>query len=282
MNTTIKFNTSFWKIIGLACFVIATASSCSKSDSPKIEPEEEVTTVPYYTVQRVKNLAAESDDANPTENRKTVLFNLRTGKEAPLDYSRTSRWDISFGGLYNSFVGGNNGSNDANVGFGGPGKGGVYIVEKAFDEVVDVPADHLFKTHSHVIGTDNAGVFGEGTGWYLYDFAGDILGNGSSEKAHVAYTLSAPVTTKQGKLVPARTLIIRLPNGDYAKIKILSVYKDLLNPDQWFRTSPKMFFTFDYTLVPAGSSKFTKLDESIHLTVKQSTHSDQCMRSLHV
>ncbi|MNY71051.1 hypothetical protein D3C86_2093090 [compost metagenome] len=53
-----------------------------------------------------------------------------------------------------------------------------------------------------------------------------------------------------------RTVIVRTANGDYAKIKMISGYKDAFTADKWFQTTPHMFYTFEYVVVPKGSTKF--------------------------
>lgn len=239
-------------------------TACSdKNDDP--QPEEEVPTetgaaVPYYTLQRVENLAVETDDENPTEVKTAVLFSLEYKKEQPLSYAKTTFWDISLTGLYNSFFGGNNASNSTNLGYQGPGKGGITLVEKAFDEVVDIPTETAFETGAGLIGTDINGAFGEAIGWYLYDFGGDLVNDGRENKKHVAYALgeSIIINTNTGtkKEIPARTIILRTAKGDYAKIKMISCYKDVFARDEMFRDTPHMFFTFEYVIVPAGSTKF--------------------------
>lgn len=245
-----------WMLLNLV-----TACSDKKNDpQPEEEvPEETGATVPYYTLQRVENLAVETDDENPTEAKTAVLFSLEYKKEQPLSYAKTTFWDISLTGLYNSFFGGNNNTDATNLGYQGPGKGGVMIVEKSFDEVVDVPVDSEFKNGAGVFGTDINGAFGEGIGWYLYDFGGTLVGDGSEEKKHVAYAIGEPISIKANgttKEISGRTIIARTAKGDYAKIKMISCYKDTFNRDQMFRDTPHMFFTFEYVIVPAGSTKF--------------------------
>lgn len=259
MKTTIQLkHRSAWFLALLT--VCTMAVSCSKNDEkPETEPEipaPTTPTVPYYKVQRVENFAVETDDANPTERKTSAIFSLRYKKEQPLSYSKTSYWDISVSGLYNSFLGGNNGENLNNRGYRGPGKGGITIVEKAFDQVTDIPASTQFLTGDGIVGTDNNGDFGSGLGWYIYDFGGTIMSDGSANKKHVAYALGSPLTTVQGKTISARTIIVKLANGDFAKIKMISCYKDALTPDKWFLNTPHMFYTFEYLIVPAGSTKF--------------------------
>ena len=225
-------------------------TSCSKSNDPTPAPEVKPPannggTVPFYKVQRVENFAAPTDDANPTAPAVTVYYSLENKEIAPAIYAQTTRWDIAFGGLYNSFMSGNNGKDANNYGNGGAGTGGILIIDKPFDQVTAVPADAQFKTRKDLIGTDDLGDFGEGTGWYLYDFAGTKLGDGSYNKQHVAYAMPEK-----------RTVIVRTANGYYAKIKMISCYKDAFTADKWLRNTPHMYFTFEYVLVPKGSTKF--------------------------
>lgn len=235
-------------------------TSCSKDEdtAPTAPVKPPVTTgsVPFYQLQRVENLAAETDDKNPTVEKTEVFYSLENKTEQPLTYAKTSLWDISFSGLYNSFLSGNNGTNSLNSGYQGPGKGGILIVQKPFDQVTDVPADAEFKTAKGLIGTDDAGAFGEGTGWYLYDFGGTLIGDGSEQKKHVAYAAGNPLKLVDGTTLAARTIIIRTANGNYAKIKMISCYKNAFTPDLWFKDTPHMYFTFEYVLVPKGSTKF--------------------------
>lgn len=241
-------------------FTIALVNtSCSKDNtSPVEEPKEEEPgeTVPFYTLQRVENLAMETDDENPTSAKTAVLFSLEDKKEVQLTYAKTQRWDVSFTHLYNSFLGANNGQNSTSNGYGGAGQGGILVLEQAFDEVTTIPADNLFKTGSGIVGTDIAGDFGEGIGWYLYDFSGTIVGDGSYDKQHVAYALSNPLTLTNGTVVKARTIVIRTAKGNYAKIRMISCYQGAFTSDKWFRNTPHMFFTFEYVLVPKGSTTF--------------------------
>jgi len=262
----VKSNQLKRTIFSKACILLCSwmllnlVTACSdKNDDPQPEeevPEETGSTVPYYTLQRVENLAVETDDENPTEAKTAVLFSLENKEEVQLSYARTQRWDVSFSALYNSFLGANNGQNSTSNGYGGAGQGGILVLEQAFDEVTAVPADNLFKTGGGIVGTDTAGDFGEGIGWYLYDFGGTTVGDGSYDKQHVAYALGSPLTLKNGTILKPRTIVIRTAKGNYAKIKMISCYEDAFTPDKWFRNVPHMFFTFEYVLVPKGSTTF--------------------------
>ena len=239
-------------------------NSCSKSEGVKpddtkpvvVTPTRDADKVPYYKLQRVENLAAQTDDQNPTEPKTEIFFSLDYKKEQPATYAKTTLWDISLSGLYNSFLGPNSNSDASNSGYQGPGKGGITIVPQAFDDVTTIPAAADFKTAKGLIGTDDKGNFGTGTGWYLYDFGGTAVGDGGPTKVHVAYALGSPLKLADGSTLSARTIIVKTASGDYAKIKMISCYKDIFNPDQMLTNSPHMYFTFEYVIVPAGSTKF--------------------------
>ncbi len=233
------------------------AAACSKKDTPQPDPQPEEKTNPtaFYKLQRVENFAATTDD-NAAVIPATVFFSLENNAGVIPDYAKTNRWDIAFGGLYNSFLSGNNGSDKFNYGYGATGKGGILILTKSFDKVTDVPADADFKTVSDVTGPDDAGDYGAGTGWYLYDFNGTRVRDGAYSNQHIAYALSNGLTLKNGTQLSPRTVVVRTAKGDYAKIRMISCYKDAFSIEKWSRDVPHMYFTFEYVMVPAGSKKF--------------------------
>lgn len=230
-------------------FILSLFSSlslgCSKEEEPETEPVE-AGSAPYNKLITVSNFGeALPAGSEPLDNLSPIYFSLENRTAAPVEYRKTNRWDLSFSSTYRSFMGGNNGTDKNNFGADGPGKGGILILEKNFDEVIDIPADNLFKSGSALIGTDDAGAFGQGLGYYIYDFDGRIQGDGSYDKQHVAYVFQSN-----------RTIVVRTAKGNYAKIKMLSIYKDLLDPATWKRDSPHPFFSFQYVLAVAGSKKF--------------------------
>jgi hypothetical protein len=201
----------------------------------------------FFQLVRIENLMLDTtaiDDA-PTAPKPTVFFSLEEGAVKLPSYAKTNRWDLAFGNLYNSFLSGNNGSDAGNYGFGANGTGGICILAEAFDNVTAIPDASKFRTGRDAVGTDDSGAFGTGVGWYLYDFGGTIMGDGSYDKQHVAYALS-----------DTRTVVVRTARGNYAKIRMISCYQDRFTPDQWLRNAPHMFFTFEYILVPAESTTF--------------------------
>jgi hypothetical protein len=244
MMRTLSNNSGKW--FYLLAIISVLFTGCSKDDevTPKTEEPAPNGIVPYYKLQRVQNFLAPADDSAPTTPPPVVYYSLENKEQVAADFKTTARWDLSFSSLYNSFIGSNNGKNKENPGFGANGIGGILILKQPFEEVTAVPADADFST-SKSVGTDDLGAFGEGTGWYLYDFAGTIRGDGSEQKKHVAYAMPE-----------SRTLVVRTSSGDYAKIKMISCYKDAFTPAEWFKDTPHMYFTFEYVLVPKGSTKF--------------------------
>lgn len=245
---TLKVNLKTPKrTLGLLIIFTIGLSACSKDDDlvpPAPEPPEPVSGI-YYKLQRVENFYIPTDDANPLIVPATVFYNLESKKIVSPALQKTTQWDIAFGGLYNSFLSGNNGANTLNHGSGSNAVGGILILKEAFDKVINVPAESEFRTAADLVGTDDSGDLGQGTGWYLYDFYGGIRSDGRYEKQHVAYALPE-----------SRTVILRTPKGDFAKIKMISCYKDAFTPDLWFRSTAHMFYTFEYVIVPKGSTRF--------------------------
>ncbi|KGE12346.1 HmuY family protein [Sphingobacterium deserti] len=236
-------------------------SACSKGSTEEPTPDPDVPTNDsiFNRLIVVKNFGELIPvGAEPTTPQSPIYYSLETNSAITADYQRTARWDISFADIYRSNINCNN--TRADGGAGGPGKGGILLLEQAFEDVVDIPADNLFKTGDKPYGLDINGALGEDLGWVLYDFSGSLVRDGAYDNAHIAYPLDKPLTIKlengQPKTVPARTIVVRTAKGNYAKLKVTSFYKDKLDRDSWRRNDPKPFFSFEYVLAKAGSSKF--------------------------
>ncbi len=259
MNTTNNHRYPLLLLVWATLFIVA----CSEESDPQPVEEEPIIEEPiveepgteepsnelFYKLIRIENLPAGETGqiiGNPTVAPKNVMyFSLEDSIVRSDQFAKTNRWDLAFGNIAMSFLSGNNGTDPENYGSGANGRGGINILKENFDDVIDIPADETFRTGRDEVGTDDAGFAGAGTGWYLYDFPGNIVGDGSYEKQHVAYALQ-----------DTRTIVMRTARGNYAKIKMISVYKDAFTPDKWFRNTPHMYFTFEYVLVPAGNTKF--------------------------
>lgn len=217
-------------------------TACSKKNDPAPTPAPDPTPVApglvsFYKLTRVENLYAPADDNNPAATLPPLYYSLENKIQITADFAKTASWDMVFTGTYNIFIG-SNGATDHKT------EGGILILKQPFEQVTDVPSDDQFTT-TKSFGLDEAGNFGQGTGWALYDFNGTKMGDGSASKQHVVYALPA-----------TRTLIVRTAKGNYAKIKMISCYKDAFTADKWFIDTPHMYFTFEYVIVPKGSKKF--------------------------
>lgn len=246
-------------IFCLSLAIITVMASCSKTNvaSPGdggTGPSQDTTgsvTAPgiFYKLIHISNFIGDtavslSDTSLSSPAPATgapCFFSLEDTTGRTSAYEKTNKWDLAFGNLYNSFLSGNNGTNASNYGHGNNAVGGIYIVEQPFDSVTDIPADNLFQTGADIYGTDDAGAFGTGIGWYFYDFSGGAFPGGDGQP-HICYPL------------PNRTLIVRTGIGDYAKIRMISIYKNAPAAPTTFWPAP--FFTFDYVLVPKGSTLF--------------------------
>lgn len=229
----------------LLAFLIVVAIACSKSDDPQWEPDPDPVTpeTMFNKLITVKNFGeALPEGSQPTTKQAPIFYSLEHNQPVNPDYTLTTRWDMSFSDIYRSFINCNN--TKAGFGKGGPGKGGILIVKKRFEDVVDIPSDGEFRQGEKPYGTDDSGDWGEGLGWYLYDYKAKHRGGGLNEKEHVCYPIED------------HTLVVRTAKGNYAKVKILSIYKDLLDPKDWTRYSPAPYYTFQYVLAKAGSTKF--------------------------
>jgi hypothetical protein len=166
---------------------------------------------------------------------KTFYFSFSTNAKVDTTQKKTSLWDISFAREYNSYVGINNGTNDESLGFGGTGKGNMVVLNKAYNQVTEAPADDVFtKTGITSAGWDNGS--GDGEGWYFYDL-----------KTHLA----VPVKN--------RTYVLRAADGKYAKLEIVSMYKGapaVVTDLNW----PAPYFTFRYFVQQDGSRNLSTKD----------------------
>lgn len=241
--------TSVLSFITLLVFFFAACSKDNNLEPEAVKPPPEVPvskgSVPFNTLIHVTNLQITKEDAKFGGVILPYYYSLENNKEVDVAQAKTTDWDVAFDGIFNSFLEGNNSIDKSNKGYRGGGEGGIVILPLPFDQVTDVPKDSDFKTKSRAVGSDDAGAFGEGLGWYLYDYGGTVKGGGAIDKKHVAYAMPE-----------IRTVVLRTAKGNYLKMKIISCYKDVLTPDQMFKDTPKMFLTFDYILVPRGSTKF--------------------------
>ncbi len=250
-NTALALCPVLLMIVSLtACSKNNTAPQSGAGGGTGPDTDTTVTEVPglFYKLIHVSNLPGDTSSAIKDSSAgaapvsgTTCLFSLEANTARNIIYKQTNKWDLAFDGISNSFLSGNNGANARNYGLGSNAVGGIYIVKQPFDSVTNIPADALFQTGPDVYGTDDSGAFGTGVGWYFYDFTGGSFPGGDGQP-HICYA------------IPDRTVIVRTATGNYAKIKMISIYKDAPTAPTTFWPQP--YFTFDYVLAPKGSTSF--------------------------
>jgi hypothetical protein len=237
--------------------------SCKKETDSNAEPENGNGSALVTGVYTLTNLVADST-ATFNTGAKEFYYSLEDGKIIPASQAQTSNWDICFNGTYNSNVCANNGSIASSPGYGGPGKGNIYMVlNTAIDAqyyngpglgINKVPARDLFNQAFAAVTNGNVGdgnwerdamvgldYFQNTTpGWAWYDFYGSLFPDRPTDSvAHVAYALP-------------RTLIVKTAKGNYVKLQIYSFYKDA--PQVPTRSSKPGFITMKYAIQKNGSA----------------------------
>lgn len=144
-------------------------------------------------------------------------FDFATG----LSTTSTTEWDIAFRGTTIIVNGG--------VSFGATdeptrtGDAAVYITNGTMATITEVDTDLLVQD----VATGYAITTGSGNGWYTY----------AGPPTHL-------IVPTAGKI-----LVIKTRDGKYAKVEILSYYKDApANPDAF--TDPDRYYTFNYVYQP--------------------------------
>lgn len=202
--------------LSLAVCLFSTISffSCTNDDNtPTVQPVQS---------QTVKNLAADPVTIDPQTGQpsagtgKYTLFSLKDGQQIANSDSASNKWDIGFRGTTLIVNGGTIRS----------GQGGAYIHTGTFDELTSVPESVTFATDQS--SSQLAIPTGSGKGWYNY-----------------ANTIVSPI--------PGKVLILKTGDGKYAKLEVLSYYKDA--PATPTATSESRYFTFRYVYQPDGSKK---------------------------
>ncbi|WP_245326147.1 HmuY family protein [Hymenobacter wooponensis] len=190
-------------------------NACSKDDNDnEVKPAEALKT------ETASNLAPAPGTTNPTTGqpgtpRHYAFYSLANKSTVAYTDSATTKWDLAVRGT-TILV---NGSSS------GPGQGGAIVKEGLFSEVTTAPTTD----YKQDTPTAKAIPTGSGNGWYNYN-----------STTHVV----APIA--------GRVLLIRTATGKYAKVEIVSYYKDA--PATPVGTEPSGYYTFRYVYQPDGST----------------------------
>ncbi|TAH18997.1 MAG: hypothetical protein EAZ08_10080 [Cytophagales bacterium] len=209
-----KLNFSFAIIAFIALSVF---SSCTKNDS--VEPAKPLEAKIY------SNLTADLVTVNPANGQTSggtnrfTLFSFANNAIVANADSASNKWDVGFRGT--TII--------VNGGAIRTGQGGAFIYTGLFDELKEVPSTATFAQDN--APTSLAIPTTSGMGWYNYNPATMII---------------TPIAGK--------VLVIRTGDGKFAKMEILSYYKD--SPTTITLTTPQRHYTFRYIYQPNGTKVF--------------------------
>ncbi len=169
---------------------------------------------------KITNLYAPSDvrdreTGEITQKNEYVYFDFSTGKTV----EKTADWDIGFKGT--SII--------VNGGVNGTGNVSATLIASTFGDLKEAPSADQFKQDTELA---TAVPSGSGNGWYEYNPTNHLI---------------SPIA--------GRIIVVKTTEGNYAKMEILSYYKDApANPDPL--TDQQDTFTFNYAYQSDGSTKF--------------------------
>ncbi|WP_443938656.1 HmuY family protein [Pedobacter sp. MW01-1-1] len=144
---------------------------------------------------------------------------------------KTKEWDIAFTGPYNSEIYVNDKKYAYNPGNEGPAESAVVMMPQSYESVTQAPSDTDFNASElKKIGWSASE---DAQGWFYYSLNSHIM-----------------------NAIPNRCYAIRLPDGKYAKLQLISVYKG--NPPavtdlNW----PAPYLTFRYFVQQDGSKNLS-------------------------
>ncbi|MEY3560615.1 MAG: hypothetical protein RIS12_1048 [Bacteroidota bacterium] len=218
------------KKVAIVFVVLIGLIACEKNPPAKTTDLRAYVVETVGKITTVRNLPGDTiigtnAQGQPYGNGKYSFFSLETGQWIPNVDSNTNRWDLAFSG---TIIRVNNQTS-------GPGFGGAFVYNGAFDALTAVPTDSVFRVDNHPISY--AITRGSGRAWYTYDGPTNLL---------------TPI--------PGRTLVIKTATGKYAKVEILNYYRGGTTPSATAADSIKIrdqrFFHFRYTYQGNGSRQF--------------------------
>lgn len=212
---------SLLSLVLVAGFAIA-FTGCNESEDP----------LPVVATT-ISNLPADPGTGfNPTTGQPTGLtkkftfFSFKTGEIVANADSATNKWDLGFNGT--SII--------VNSATSGPGTSQAQIVSGIFDELTAAPeAGYLSDNDpAPIAGAPNANLAiptGSGKGWYTYDGVNMV-----------------------NKPTAGKIIVVKTSEGRYAKMEIISYYKDApANPT--FNNLAR-YYTFRYVYQPNETTSF--------------------------
>ncbi|MEQ8425687.1 MAG: HmuY family protein [Cyclobacteriaceae bacterium] len=198
--------------------IVGSLVSCSDDDPTAIP-------IPAITISNLEADPATGFDPMTGQPQGTTgkfkLFSFESGGVVANSDSATSNWDLGFRGT--TII--------VNGGTSGPGTAQAQVLTGIFDELLEAPETGYFfdSAPTYAIPT------GSGNGWY------NATGGGPTSP-----TVVTPIA--------GRVIVVKTANGRYAKVEILSYYKDA--PASPTGTEPARYYTFRYVYQPNDTRKF--------------------------
>ena len=209
-------------------------------------PEDDLTPLDVETAENVEADPISGRDLSTGQtitNNLFTLYDIDAGRivlsSSETDAAIRSRdsvsttWDIGFKGTIIIFNGGSS----------GPGEGTAQLLSQAFAEVTEAPSSGYAEDGNNTCpevetprgpqpGSKYAICTGSDNGWYNYNPDARVI---------------LPI--------PGRTIVLTTGDGNFAKLGILSYYRD--NPDSPDENSAERYYTFRYIVRPNGSRDLT-------------------------
>lgn len=172
-------------------------------------------------VKLIENFEAPGDVRDPITGAVIEVSSFRYFSFSEgIEVEETANWDIAFKG---SLI-------KVNGGISGDAQAEAAIITGIFNDIDSVPDTATFNTD--VADTDSsvsyAIPYGSGNGWYTFD-----------------------MDTHLYSPIPGKVILIKTHDGKFAKMEILSYYKDLESAIE-----NGGYYTFNYVYQPDGSMNF--------------------------
>lgn len=225
----------------------------------------------------------------PLDSDDPLYFSLEKFNTLHISYKTSDRWDVAFYSNSRSAIAGNNGR--SGFGYGSSSIGGMLLLDTPYSKVNDIPDDFAFQAPGHS-GLDEIGEFGEPMGHVAYTFFGNMFRPDkvvgymddtyprevqleAAKYAHMMYALSERFaktypTATNGKTTRPRTLLVRTARGNYAKLEIMSYFKNALDPVEMNR-GKGYAISLRYMVVKANEKRFGFTARRKALTVNMTT-----------
>ncbi len=142
---------------------------------------------------------------------------------------KSDKWDICFGGIYNSEITINSKLMPKSSGYNGVGLGMLYVTDTPYFKVIEAPSNAVFEAFAEDQTTVGWNDYPKGhLGWYFYSLNSHIM-----------------------RSIKGRTIIIKTAKGKYAKIEMNTLYFN--NPEKPTIHTPAPYFNFRFYLQNNGS-----------------------------